>query len=112
MTTQTIISHRSSSSPNVINSNAAVEQLSLSRPIGIYWDIQNCQIPVNRNPLHIVQRIREKLYKFGGKEAEFICVCDVQKEKSFIIDRLNAAQKPKYSKQFSMNFGKRRLGYT
>lgn len=60
-------------------------------PIGVFWDIENCQVPKTKSATSVVQRIRELFYK-EYREAEFIVVCDVKKESSQIISDLNDAQ--------------------
>ncbi|XP_018346736.1 PREDICTED: meiosis arrest female protein 1 homolog isoform X3 [Trachymyrmex septentrionalis] len=60
-------------------------------PIGVFWDIENCQVPKGRSAIGVTQLIRDKFFD-GYKEAEFIVVCDVQKENSQIIQELNDAQ--------------------
>ncbi|TGZ52718.1 Limkain-b1 [Temnothorax longispinosus] len=60
-------------------------------PIGVFWDIENCQVPKGRSAIAITQLIRDKFFN-GYREAEFIVVCDVQKENSQIIQELNDAQ--------------------
>ncbi|XP_011876526.1 PREDICTED: meiosis arrest female protein 1 homolog isoform X4 [Vollenhovia emeryi] len=60
-------------------------------PIGVFWDIENCQVPKGRSAIAVTQLIRDKFFS-GYREAEFIVVCDVQKENSQIIQELNDAQ--------------------
>lgn len=60
-------------------------------PIGVFWDIENCQVPKGRSAIAVTQKIRDKFFN-GYKEAEFIVVCDVQKENKQIIQELNDAQ--------------------
>ncbi|XP_014205726.1 meiosis regulator and mRNA stability factor 1 [Copidosoma floridanum] len=60
-------------------------------PIGVFWDIENCQVPKGRSAMAVTRVIRDKFFN-GYKEAEFIVVCDVQKENKLIIDELNDAQ--------------------
>ncbi|XP_071966064.1 meiosis regulator and mRNA stability factor 1-like [Antedon mediterranea] len=60
-------------------------------PIGVFWDIENCSVPRGRSALVLVQRIRDQF--FGGhREAEFMCVCDINKENNSVIQELNDAQ--------------------
>ena len=60
-------------------------------PIGVFWDIENCSVPPNKSVLSCVNKIREEF--FNGKfEAEFVCVCDINKERKEVIEQLNAAQ--------------------
>ncbi|XP_025073854.1 meiosis regulator and mRNA stability factor 1 [Pogonomyrmex barbatus] len=60
-------------------------------PIGVFWDIENCQVPKGRSAIAVTQLIRDKFFS-GYREAEFIVVCDVQKENSQIVQELNDAQ--------------------
>ncbi|KAF5280789.1 hypothetical protein FQA39_LY17970 [Lamprigera yunnana] len=60
-------------------------------PIGIFWDIENCQVPKSKSATLVVQQLRELFYD-NYREAEFIVVCDVKKESSQIISDLNDAQ--------------------
>lgn len=60
-------------------------------PIGLFWDIENCPVPLSKSVLAFVHQIRETFCaKFA--EVEFCVVCDVKKEKSGIVDSLNSAQ--------------------
>lgn len=60
-------------------------------PIGVFWDIENCQVPKGRSAVSVAQLIRDQFFN-GFREAEFIVVCDVKKEHSQIIQELNDAQ--------------------
>lgn len=60
-------------------------------PIGVFWDIENCQIPRGRSAVTVVQAIRDKFFD-GYREEEFIVVCDVKKETAQVIQELNDAQ--------------------
>uniref|UniRef100_UPI00358E07D9 meiosis regulator and mRNA stability factor 1 isoform X2 n=1 Tax=Myxine glutinosa TaxID=7769 RepID=UPI00358E07D9 len=60
-------------------------------PIGVFWDIENCHVPSGRSAMAVVQRLRETLFP-GHREAEFLCVCDISKEKREVIQELNNAQ--------------------
>ncbi|GAB1869017.1 Meiosis regulator and mRNA stability factor 1 [Camponotus japonicus] len=60
-------------------------------PIGVFWDIENCQVPKGRSAIAVTQLIRDTFFN-GYREAEFIVVCDVQKENTQIIQELNDAQ--------------------
>lgn len=61
------------------------------KPIGVFWDIENCCVPRHRSALCVVQRIRDYFFS-GYREAEFMCVCDINKESKQIIQELNSAQ--------------------
>lgn len=60
-------------------------------PIGVFWDIENCQVPKSKSAASIVKRIREFFFD-GYREAEFMIVCDVKKESSEVIQDLHDAQ--------------------
>lgn len=60
-------------------------------PLGIYWDIENCQVPRNKSAAAVVQRIREAFLE-NYRESEFIVVCDIKKESPHIIQELHDSQ--------------------
>ncbi|XP_033336634.2 meiosis regulator and mRNA stability factor 1-like protein isoform X2 [Megalopta genalis] len=60
-------------------------------PIGVFWDIENCQVPKGKSAIAATQVIRDKFFS-RYKEAEFIVVCDVWKETSQVVKELNDAQ--------------------
>lgn len=60
-------------------------------PIGVFWDIENCQVPKGRSAVAVVQVIRDRFFK-GYREAEFLVVCDVKKENNQVVKELNDAQ--------------------
>lgn len=60
-------------------------------PLGIYWDIENCAVPKKHSAAAVVQRIRQFFLK-NYREAEFLVVCDIRKEKPQIVQELHDAQ--------------------
>ncbi|KAL0841176.1 hypothetical protein ABMA28_014919 [Loxostege sticticalis] len=60
-------------------------------PVGIFWDIENCQIPRGCSAIDVVVAIRAKFLE-GRLEGEFIVVCDARKEAQFRLQELNDAQ--------------------
>lgn len=60
-------------------------------PIGIFWDIENCQVPKNKCASNLVHRIRE-IFMVHYREAEFVVVCDVKKENAQVIQDLHDTQ--------------------
>ncbi|XP_012256062.2 meiosis regulator and mRNA stability factor 1 isoform X2 [Athalia rosae] len=60
-------------------------------PIGVFWDIENCQVPKGRSAVVVTQVIRDTFFN-GYREAEFIVVCDVKKENNQVVQELNDAQ--------------------
>lgn len=60
-------------------------------PLGIFWDIENCQVPKSKSASALVQKIREMFLK-RYREWEFVVVCDVKKEQAQIIQELHDSQ--------------------
>lgn len=60
-------------------------------PIGVFWDIENCNVPRWKSALPIVKSIRENFFA-GRREVEFLCVCDTTKESRDVLQDLTAAQ--------------------
>ncbi|XP_015917256.2 meiosis regulator and mRNA stability factor 1 isoform X1 [Parasteatoda tepidariorum] len=60
-------------------------------PIGVFWDIENCQVPKGKSAIVLAQNIREKFFT-KHREAEFMCVCDINKESKYVIQELLYAQ--------------------
>ncbi|CAB3364342.1 Hypothetical predicted protein [Cloeon dipterum] len=77
--------HLSSSAPN------CDAQSAFFPPIGVFWDIENCQVPSGISALTVVQFVRDRFFQ-GYSEEEFVVVCDVTKENSQVMQELNAAQ--------------------
>ena len=61
------------------------------KPVGVFWDIENCCVPKGKSALRIIERIRERFF-VDCKEVEFICVCDINKESESSIIDLNDGQ--------------------
>ena len=61
-------------------------------PIGIFWDIENCQVPFNRSVIKLVERIRRLVADKRYRETEFQVVCDINKANKQVIDDLNSSQ--------------------
>ncbi|XP_065065880.1 meiosis regulator and mRNA stability factor 1-like [Rhopilema esculentum] len=59
--------------------------------VGIYWDIENCQIPMNKSPGAVVNKIRSSFLN-GKQLVEFICVCDSHMMSKQIVDALSQAE--------------------
>ncbi|CAK1547136.1 unnamed protein product [Leptosia nina] len=64
---------------------------SNSIPIGIFWDIENCQVPRGCSAIDVVAAIRAK-FLVGRREADFVVVCDVRKEMPNRLQELNDSQ--------------------
>lgn len=67
------------------------KQVNTLPPLGIYWDIENCQVPKHRNAAALVQKIRE-VFLEKHRESEFVVVCDIKKESPQIIQELHDSQ--------------------
>lgn len=65
--------------------------MSSLKAVGVFWDIENCCVPKGRSALKIIERIRERYFQ-DYREAEFICVCDINKEADTTIKDLNDGQ--------------------
>ncbi|XP_063824866.1 meiosis regulator and mRNA stability factor 1 [Ostrinia nubilalis] len=61
-------------------------------PVGIFWDIENCQVPRGCSAIDVAKAIRAKFLVEGRLEGEFIVVCDARKEAQFRLQELNDAQ--------------------
>lgn len=60
-------------------------------PVGVFWDIENCSVPSGRSAAAVVNRLRSRFFQ-GHREAEFICVCDINKESKSVVEELNNCQ--------------------
>lgn len=62
------------------------------RRAGIYWDIENCNVPSGKSVVELVQRIRSLVVKNHFIENEFVVVCDSSKLDKGILNDLNDCQ--------------------
>ena len=60
-------------------------------PVGVFWDIENCSVPMDRSAFAVASKFRKEFIS-GKREAEFMCVCDITKERKEVVDDLNKAQ--------------------
>ncbi|KAI8435891.1 hypothetical protein MSG28_004087 [Choristoneura fumiferana] len=67
------------------------QRSNLNVPLGIFWDIENCQVPRGCSAIDVVAAIRAK-FLTGRREADFVVVCDVRKESPQRLQELNDAQ--------------------
>ncbi|CAL1297820.1 unnamed protein product [Larinioides sclopetarius] len=91
-----ILFHTIMTDPKGSKSNIAARfqnalNLHVLPPIGVFWDIENCQVPKGKSAIALVQNIRENFFK-DHREAEFMCVCDINKESKVVIQELLFAQ--------------------
>lgn len=66
-------------------------KIPLFTPIGIFWDIENVRIPNCHQAIAVVEAIRQR-FLMNYREAEFVVVCDVLKERKEVVIDLNNAQ--------------------
>ncbi|XP_059351299.1 meiosis regulator and mRNA stability factor 1-like isoform X2 [Daphnia carinata] len=66
-------------------------KIPLFTPIGIFWDIENVRIPSCHQAIAVVEAIRQR-FLMNYREAEFVVVCDVLKERKEVVIDLNNAQ--------------------
>ena len=59
-------------------------------PVGLFWDIENCPVPVDKSAFFLANKMRKVFFQ-GKREAEFMCVCDIHKESKDVINDLNKA---------------------
>lgn len=62
------------------------------KPVGVFWDIENCSIPRGANILGLVGQIRSLFNQFNLTEREFVVVCDVYGINHTTINELNDMQ--------------------
>ncbi|XP_063380744.1 meiosis regulator and mRNA stability factor 1 [Cydia fagiglandana] len=67
------------------------QRSNVTVPLGIFWDIENCQVPRGCSAIDVVAAIRAK-FLTGRREADFVVVCDVRKELPLRLQELNDAQ--------------------
>ena len=68
------------------------QPITLKRPVGIFWDLENCSIPRGLNTYSLVNQIRLLLEQFALNESEFAVVCDVYGITNNVINELNDMQ--------------------
>nr|XP_027204682.1 meiosis regulator and mRNA stability factor 1-like [Dermatophagoides pteronyssinus] len=62
------------------------------KPVGVFWDIENCTIPRGVSPSYLVEKIRLFIQSLYMIEREFAIVCDVPSFTTSIINELNNSQ--------------------
>jgi meiosis arrest female protein 1 len=60
-------------------------------PVGVFWDIENCPVPMDKSAFSLAAKMRRVFFE-GKREAEFMCVCDVTKERKEVTNALHNAQ--------------------
>ena len=80
-----------SSMPSSVHPPHSPRHVGHLEPVGVFWDIENCQVTPDKSAFALANKIR-KLFFEGKREAEFLCVCDINKERKEVMDDLNKAQ--------------------
>ena len=60
-------------------------------PVGVFWDFGNCQVTPDKSAFALANKIRKMFFE-GKREAEFMCVCDINKERKEVMWDLSKAQ--------------------
>ena len=71
--------------------SSATAKPARMEPVGVFWDIENCSVPMSKSAFAVAAKLRQEFIA-GKREAEFMCVCDIQKERKEVTDDLNKAQ--------------------
>lgn len=58
--------------------------------ISVFWDIENCAVPVNVPAYEIVRKVRRLFYP-GHREVDFIVACDIGRIKPVVVRELDEA---------------------
>ena len=61
-------------------------------PLGVFWDIENCQVPSGKSALSVCDKIRQQSFCLNHSERQFAVVCDVTKENRQVLEELDKAQ--------------------
>lgn len=59
-------------------------------PVGLFWDIENCSVPLDKSAFALANKMRQVFFQ-GKREVEFMCVCDITKERKEVTDDLHRA---------------------
>ena len=69
----------------------ASDATKVPEPVGVFWDIENCPVPPEKSAFALANKMRREFFE-GKREAEFMCVCDITKERKEVTDELHKAQ--------------------
>jgi meiosis arrest female protein 1 len=63
------------------------------KPVGIFWDIENCSVPKNKSASGLIHHIRNSFIvnRLNHREYEFLVACDVSKMRKDLPDDMNRA---------------------
>lgn len=70
------------------------------KPVGVFWDIENCSVSKNRSPSDVIAHIRNFFVfnRLNHREYEFLISCDVTRLRKDMPDDINKAGKLIYDK--------------
>lgn len=83
--------HRKRKSKSDQGSTAGTPRVVQAEPVGVFWDIENCPVPLDKSAFALANKMRREFFE-GKREAEFMCVCDITKERKEVTDELHKAQ--------------------
>ena len=69
-----------------------MEQPKNKNYLGVFWDIENCNIPRGKSAMAICEKIRSLDFFNGFTEIQFAVACDATKENPGILNDLGRAQ--------------------
>ena len=82
---------RSRSRKNKGSQGPTSDATRVPEPVGVFWDIENCPVPPEKSAFALANKMRREFFE-GKREAEFMCVCDITKERKEVTDELHKAQ--------------------
>ena len=60
--------------------------------LGVFWDIENCNVPNGKSAIAVCEKIRAQSFFLGHREIQFAVVCDVTREHKAVLEDLDKAQ--------------------
>merc|ERR550517_140768 len=69
-----------------------MEQSSRPKALGVFWDIENCNVPSGKSAVAVCERIRAQSFFRDHREIQFAVVCDVTREHKVVLEDLDKAQ--------------------
>lgn len=89
--TKKLYKHRSSAETVPAIPSAPLPRAPVQlEPVGLFWDIENCPVPVDKSAFALANKMRKEFFQ-GKREAEFMCVCDITKERKEVVEGLSKA---------------------
>lgn len=63
------------------------------KPVGVFWDIENCSVPRTKSPSDVIAHIRNFFVfnRLNHREYEFFVSCDVTRLRKDIPEDINKA---------------------